>query len=313
MTEPHNSQSREPSRLWARVLPASRSASSWRGGRDSALAWLAARRAHAAFLHLASRDGQARPSGRRAEPDASRWAGWRRAGSESHAERITSLSAHHALQISANASVSLDEMLAARVEGQREQAPFTDALRLLIVSRAALMYQLYVNRDRAASEKILRHVEASGVNAVMLTVDAPVMGKRERDMRCKGEVVSVGGGTATDSEAKGVAQAISQYIDPDLVRRALSSVPRLADAPATSRGTSSTGTDPSASCHCSSRASRRWRMPYWPRSTACRASSSRTTAAAASSTAHRRSTCSLSCARGGQTCSTRCTCTSMAA
>ncbi|PWN97630.1 hypothetical protein FA09DRAFT_330297 [Tilletiopsis washingtonensis] len=100
--------------------------------------------------------------------------------------------------ISANASVSLDEMLTARIAGQ------------------PLMYQLYVNRDRAASEKILRHVEASGVNAVMLTVDAPVMGKRERDMRCKGEVVSVGGGTGTSSEAKGVAQAISQYIDADL-------------------------------------------------------------------------------------------------
>jgi len=93
----------------------------------------------------------------------------------------------------------------------------------LLTSHLALMYQLYVNRDRSASEKILRHVEASGMNAVMLTVDAPVMGKRERDMRCKGEVVSVGGGTGTSSEAKGVAQAISQYIDADLVSRALSS------------------------------------------------------------------------------------------
>lgn len=74
-----------------------------------------------------------------------------------------------------------------------------------------------MNKDRAASERILARVASRGCNAVMLTVDAPVMGKRERDMRAKGEVVETGGGNggATTGGA-GVASAISGYIDPNL-------------------------------------------------------------------------------------------------
>lgn len=102
--------------------------------------------------------------------------------------------------ISANASVGLDEMLNVRKEGQ------------------PVIYQLYVNKDRAASERILKKIEERGCSAVMLTVDAPVMGKRERDMRCKGEEVEMGVDHGKDVKAKGggVAQAISGYIDPNM-------------------------------------------------------------------------------------------------
>lgn len=102
--------------------------------------------------------------------------------------------------ISANASVGLDEMLDARKDGQ------------------PVIYQLYVNKDRAASERILEKVEARGVSAVMLTVDAPVMGKRERDRRVKGEEVEMGVNHGKDVKKKGggVAEAISGYIEPNL-------------------------------------------------------------------------------------------------
>lgn len=59
----------------------------------------------------------------------------------------------------------------------------------------------------------MKKVEERGCNAVMLTVDAPVMGKRERDMRAKGELVETGSGVS-GNPAGGVAQAISGYIDP---------------------------------------------------------------------------------------------------
>lgn len=80
-------------------------------------------------------------------------------------------------------------------------------------------YQLYVNKDRAASERILKKIQDRGCTAVMLTVDAPVMGKREADMRAKGEVVETGGGQGGDptTSGGGVAAAISGYIDPNLV------------------------------------------------------------------------------------------------
>lgn len=44
-------------------------------------------------------------------------------------------------------------------------------------------FQLYVYRDRAATEGLVRRVEAAGCTALVLTVDAPLLGRRERDVR----------------------------------------------------------------------------------------------------------------------------------
>jgi 4-hydroxymandelate oxidase len=44
-------------------------------------------------------------------------------------------------------------------------------------------FQLYVYRDRAATEALVRRVEAAGARALVLTVDAPLLGRRERDVR----------------------------------------------------------------------------------------------------------------------------------
>jgi isopentenyl diphosphate isomerase/L-lactate dehydrogenase-like FMN-dependent dehydrogenase len=47
----------------------------------------------------------------------------------------------------------------------------------------ALWFQLYVFRDRALSEEIVRRAEAAGARALCLTVTVPVQGRRERDVR----------------------------------------------------------------------------------------------------------------------------------
>lgn len=44
-----------------------------------------------------------------------------------------------------------------------------------------------MNRDREASEALIKRVEMEGFKAIMLTVDAAVPGKRELDQRAKGE------------------------------------------------------------------------------------------------------------------------------
>lgn len=44
-------------------------------------------------------------------------------------------------------------------------------------------FQLYVYRDRDATEQLVRRAEAAGFSALVLTVDAPVLGTRERDVR----------------------------------------------------------------------------------------------------------------------------------
>ncbi|GAA5874582.1 hypothetical protein JCM16303_002911 [Sporobolomyces ruberrimus] len=71
--------------------------------------------------------------------------------------------------VSANASVSFEELVA--------QA-----------SDQTLFYQLYVNKDRSKTEEQLRNVARAGFKAIVVTVDAPVAGKRERDERTKLDV-----------------------------------------------------------------------------------------------------------------------------
>jgi 4-hydroxymandelate oxidase len=46
-----------------------------------------------------------------------------------------------------------------------------------------LWFQLYVYRDRAVTHDLVRRAEASGYRAIVLTVDLPRMGRRERDLR----------------------------------------------------------------------------------------------------------------------------------
>ena len=44
-------------------------------------------------------------------------------------------------------------------------------------------FQLYVYRDRGLTESLVRRAEAAGYTALCLTVDTPVLGRRERDVR----------------------------------------------------------------------------------------------------------------------------------
>jgi 4-hydroxymandelate oxidase len=46
-----------------------------------------------------------------------------------------------------------------------------------------IWFQLYVYRDRAATEAVIARAEAAGCRALVLTVDAPLIGARERDVR----------------------------------------------------------------------------------------------------------------------------------
>src|SRR6185436_21191685 len=50
-------------------------------------------------------------------------------------------------------------------------------------AKAPLWFQLYVYKDRGATRALVERVEAAGCRALVLTVDAPVLGRRERDMR----------------------------------------------------------------------------------------------------------------------------------
>jgi 4-hydroxymandelate oxidase len=48
---------------------------------------------------------------------------------------------------------------------------------------APMWFQLYVYKDRAITEHLVKRAEAAGYQALVLTVDVPVIGNRERDVR----------------------------------------------------------------------------------------------------------------------------------
>jgi isopentenyl diphosphate isomerase/L-lactate dehydrogenase-like FMN-dependent dehydrogenase len=51
------------------------------------------------------------------------------------------------------------------------------------VASGPIWFQLYVFKDRDISASLVKRAEAAGCKAVVLTVDVPMLGKRERDVR----------------------------------------------------------------------------------------------------------------------------------
>jgi L-lactate dehydrogenase (cytochrome) len=80
-------------------------------------------------------------------------------------------------------------------------------------------FQLYVNKDRNITKRIVQHAEARGCKGLFITVDAPQLGRREKDMRSKfqddGSNVQKEGEENID-RSQGAARAISSFIDPAL-------------------------------------------------------------------------------------------------
>lgn len=77
--------------------------------------------------------------------------------------------------------------------------------------------QLYVNKNREITKNIVKHAEARGCKGLFITVDAPQLGRREKDMRSKFDDA----GSNVQSEdsvdrSQGAARAISSFIDPAL-------------------------------------------------------------------------------------------------
>jgi L-lactate dehydrogenase (cytochrome) len=79
--------------------------------------------------------------------------------------------------------------------------------------------QLYVNKDRDITRKIVQHAEERGCKGLFITVDAPQLGRREKDMRSKfsdsGSSLQSTSGENVD-RSQGAARAISSFIDPSL-------------------------------------------------------------------------------------------------
>jgi 4-hydroxymandelate oxidase len=102
------------------------------------------------------------------------------------------------------------------------------------VTRAASgppWFQLYIYRDRAVTRDLVQRVEEAGCQALMVTVDAPVLGRREQDMRNRfglpPELVAANltaaglGQLPTDGAGSGLASYFAALLDPGLTWDAL--------------------------------------------------------------------------------------------
>ncbi|KAI2784940.1 FMN-dependent dehydrogenase-domain-containing protein [Daldinia loculata] len=83
-----------------------------------------------------------------------------------------------------------------------------------------VFFQLYVDKDRRKSEALLRMVRERGVKGIFLTVDAPVIGKREADERVKSDenLRAPMSGAQARNDAKGGAlgRLMGGFIDASL-------------------------------------------------------------------------------------------------
>jgi 4-hydroxymandelate oxidase len=96
------------------------------------------------------------------------------------------------------------------------------------VVRAAtgpVWFQLYVYRDRAATEAVIARAEKAGCRALVLTVDVPVGGTRERDVRNRfalpegltvANMTGAGYGAVGTGEGSGLTSYIAERLDPSV-------------------------------------------------------------------------------------------------
>lgn len=75
---------------------------------------------------------------------------------------------------SARAAAALDTIMVASTLS-------THSIEEIAATGARLWFQLYVFRDRAITEELVRRAEAAGCRALVLTTSVPVQGNRERD------------------------------------------------------------------------------------------------------------------------------------
>jgi 4-hydroxymandelate oxidase len=97
---------------------------------------------------------------------------------------------------------------------------------VLAAAAGPVWFQLYVYRDRGATRALVERVEAAGCRALVLTVDAPLLGRRERDVRNRfhlpdglsvANLLAEGYGALPAAEAgSGLAGYVNDLMDPNL-------------------------------------------------------------------------------------------------
>ena len=92
-------------------------------------------------------------------------------------------------------------------------------------STGPVWFQLYVYKDREVTKELVRRAEDAGCKAIVLTVDAPYLGTRERDVRNKfnlpaglsvKNLLPVQKGNLPESNESNLSGYVQEHLDPSL-------------------------------------------------------------------------------------------------
>ncbi|MES1245195.1 MAG: alpha-hydroxy acid oxidase [Acidobacteriota bacterium] len=122
----------------------------------------------------------------------------------------------------------------------------TSIEQVVAAASGPVWFQLYVYKDRKATEGLVRRAEAAGCRALVLTVDAPLLGKRERDIRNRFRlppglaVVNLlpegYGEVAPAANDSGLAAYIASFLDPSLTWKDVAWLRSITDLPVVVKG-----------------------------------------------------------------------------
>ncbi|MBX3270735.1 MAG: alpha-hydroxy-acid oxidizing protein [Sandaracinaceae bacterium] len=124
-------------------------------------------------------------------------------------ERATARAAAHAGTLMINSTLS--------------NTPMEEVV--LAAGAAPVWFQLYVYKDRGETKALVERAEAAGARALVLTVDAPLLGTRERDRRNRfrlpagltvANMTAVGKGELPDVADSGLAAYFATMLDPSI-------------------------------------------------------------------------------------------------
>jgi 4-hydroxymandelate oxidase len=101
------------------------------------------------------------------------------------------------------------------------------------VGRGPRWFQLYVQKDRGRTKEVVRRAAAAGYGAIVLTVDLPAAGYREREIR---EPLADGGRLPNIGTAEAYRGSIVDLIDPSLSWRDVAWIRSLSDLPLVIKG-----------------------------------------------------------------------------
>ncbi|OAL27800.1 hypothetical protein AYO20_09653 [Fonsecaea nubica] len=128
-------------------------------------------------------------------------------------------------------------------EGLIQVIPTSPSMSIEAIIRARIsqsqpvFFQLYFNRDHQKTEAMIRRVEKLGVSAIWLTVDSPVLGKRERDDRLKAQISDEDEYVTLEEQKPGVAKAASSgLLNPTLTWGDIAWIRRVTQLPLVLKG-----------------------------------------------------------------------------